>query len=148
MVALLTTYHVHGEQQHPTVAWLKELIKHPTEAVGLADLRHWSERTAIMLCMQTTDTSIEFYWDGIILRSRPSGGTPRKVHLPIVEEFVDRLAKKMDSRQGATVTEIVNRTATAHFTGESRSATATNAGLSIPTSGCSARQGFMSWTEA
>ena len=66
MVALLTTYHVHGEQQHPTLAWLKELIKHPTEAVGLADLRHWSERSAIMLCMQTTDTSIELYWDGLI----------------------------------------------------------------------------------
>jgi cholesterol oxidase len=67
--------------------------------------------------MQTTDTSIELYWDGLILRSRHGKGTAPKVHLPVVEEFVDRLAKKMDSRQAATVTEIINRTATAHFTG-------------------------------
>jgi cholesterol oxidase len=67
--------------------------------------------------MQTTDTSIELYWDGVILRSRHGQGAAPKTHIPIVEEFVDRLAKKMDTRQGATVTEIVNRTATAHFTG-------------------------------
>lgn len=117
MVALLTSYHVHGEQKHPTLAWLKEIVEHPAEALGLADLRHWSERAAIMLCMQTTDTSIELYWDGLILRSRHGHGTAPKVHIPIVEEFVDRLAKKMDSNEGATVTEIINRTATAHFTG-------------------------------
>jgi cholesterol oxidase len=67
--------------------------------------------------MQTTDTSIELYWDGLILRSRHDSGTPPSVHIPTVEEFVDRLAKKMDSREGATLSEVINRTATAHFTG-------------------------------
>ena len=32
--------------------------------------RHWSERTVIMMCSQTTDTSIELYWDEGRLRSR------------------------------------------------------------------------------
>src|ERR1700687_986853 len=54
--------------------------------------------------------------DGI-LRSRHSSGTPPKVHIPVVEEFADRLTKKMGSREGALVTEVFNRTATAHFTG-------------------------------
>jgi len=117
LLALLTTYHQHGEQKHPTLSWLKELIEHPGEVLGFDDPRHWSERAAIMLCMQTTDTSIELYWDGVMLRSRHGSGTPPSVHIPIVEEFADRLAKKMDSREGATLFEVINRTATAHFTG-------------------------------
>ena len=44
------------------LAWLKELVEHPAEVMGIADPRRWSERAAIMLCMQTTDTSIELYW--------------------------------------------------------------------------------------
>jgi cholesterol oxidase len=117
VLALLTTYHLHGEQKHPIASWLKELAEHPTQVLGFDDLRHWSERTAIMLCMQTTDTSIELYWHDGILRSRHDSGTPPSVHIPVVEEFADRLAKKMDSREGATLSEVINRTATAHFTG-------------------------------
>ena len=117
LFALLFTYHQHGAQKHPTAAWLKELVEHPTEVLGFADPRHWSERAAIMLCMQTTDTSIELYWHDGILRSRHSSGTPPSMHIPVVEEFADRLARKMDSREGASVTEVINRTATAHFTG-------------------------------
>jgi cholesterol oxidase len=52
---------------------------------------------ATMLCMQTTDTSIELYWHNGILRSRQNSGTPPSVHILVVEEFADRLAKKMDS---------------------------------------------------
>jgi cholesterol oxidase len=117
LFALLFTHHQHGEQKHPLASWLKELIEHPTEVLGFFDARHWSERMAIMLCMQTTDTSIELYWHHGLLRSRPGSGTPPKVHIPVVEEFVDRLTKKMDSREGALVTEVINRSATAHFTG-------------------------------
>ena len=51
------------------------------------------------------------------LRSRHGAGTPPSVHIPVVEDFADRLAKKMGSREGALVTEVINRTATAHFTG-------------------------------
>jgi cholesterol oxidase len=117
LVALLSTYHLHGAQKHPTLAWLKELVEHPGEVLGFDDLRHWSERTAIMLCMQTTDTSIELYWDGLTLRSRRGAGAPPKVHIPVVEAFIDRLAEKMCSREAATLAEVIDRTATAHFTG-------------------------------
>jgi cholesterol oxidase len=117
VLALLTTYHLHGDQKHPLAAWIQRLVTHPGEVLGFADLRHWSERTAIMLCMQTTDTSIELYWDGLLLRSRRGAGAAPSIHIPVVEEFVDRLAKKMDTREGATIAEVINRTATAHFTG-------------------------------
>jgi len=115
--AFLVTYHQHGEQKHPTASWLKELVEHPVEVLGFDDARHWSERTVVMLCMQTTDTSLELYWHDGRLRSRPGSGTPPSVHLPVVEEFADRLAKKMDSHEGALLFEVINRTASAHFTG-------------------------------
>jgi hypothetical protein len=70
--------------------------------LSFADLRHWSERTAVMLCMQTTDTSLDLYWHHGRLRSRQGSGTPPSVHIPVAEEFAD---------QGAILTEVINRTA-------------------------------------
>jgi cholesterol oxidase len=119
LFALQTTYHAQSEQKHPTLSWLKHLLEHPAEVLGFSDPRHWSERTALMLCMQTTDTSIELYWDGQLLRSRHGSGKPPSGHIPVVEEFAERLARKMDSREGAGVgfAEVINRSATAHFIG-------------------------------
>ena len=97
-------------------SWLKELVRHPGKVLGFDDPRHWSERTFIALCSQTTDTSIELYWHDGLLRSRPSG-TPPSVHIPAIEDFVDRLASKLGSREGALLTEVINRNASAHFVG-------------------------------
>ena len=116
LFAFLVTYHEHGAQKHPTAAWIKELIEHPTEVLSFDDPRHWAERTVIMLCSQTTDTSIDLYWHDGRLRSRHTG-TPPSVHIPIVEKFVDRMAAKMGGREGALPFETINRTASAHFTG-------------------------------
>jgi cholesterol oxidase len=115
--ALLGTYHQHGEQKHPFESWLKQLLQDPNEVLNFDDPRHWSERSFVALCMQTTDTSIELYWNDGFLRSRPGQGTPPSVHIPVVEEFVDRLAKNLDSREGALLTEVINRNASAHFVG-------------------------------
>ncbi|WP_420094309.1 GMC oxidoreductase [Mycolicibacter longobardus] len=118
IMAFLFTYHQHGEQQHPTREWFKKMISDPAEVFSANDIRHWSERMAVLLCMQAGDTSIELYWKHGMLRSRKSGGTPPPpVHIPVVEEFASRLAADMDSRQNALLFEVVNRTASAHFIG-------------------------------
>jgi cholesterol oxidase len=114
--AFLGTYHQHGEQKHPFESWVKEVAKHPREVLGDADARHWSERSFVALCSQTTDTSIELYWHDGLLRSRPSG-TPPSVHIPVIEDFVDRVARKLDSGEAALATEVINRNASAHFVG-------------------------------
>jgi cholesterol oxidase len=114
--AFLVTHHQHGEQKHATAAWLKELVGHPGQVLGLSDPRHWSERSFIALCSQTTDTSIELHWHDGLLHSRPSG-TPPAVHIPAIEAFVDRVAEKMGSREGAVLFEVINRNASAHFIG-------------------------------
>ena len=97
-------------------AWLNQLIHHPLEVASFDDARHWSERSLIMLCSQTTDTSIELYWHDGRLRSRPSGQPPA-VHIPIVENFVHRVARNLDAHEGAVLFEILNRNASAHFVG-------------------------------
>jgi cholesterol oxidase len=39
------------------------------------------------------------------------------VHIPEIEDFVDRVAEKMGSGQGAVLFEVINRNASAHFIG-------------------------------
>jgi cholesterol oxidase len=39
------------------------------------------------------------------------------VHIPEIEEFVDRVAQKMGSGEGAVLFEVINRNASAHFIG-------------------------------
>jgi cholesterol oxidase len=85
--------------------------------LGTSDPRHWAERTVIMLCSQTTDTSIELYWHDGVLRSRHGDSAAPAVHVPVIEEFVDRMAAKMNGHEGALPFEVINRTASAHFTG-------------------------------
>jgi cholesterol oxidase len=116
LFAFLVTQHQHGAQAHPTASLVKQLIAHPGQVLGFDDARHWSERTVIMLCMQTTDTSIELYWGEGRLRSR-HGATPPPVHIPVIEDFVDKVATKLGGRQGALLFEALNRNASAHFVG-------------------------------
>ena len=52
-----------------------------------------------------------------MLRSRHGSSQAPSAHIPVVEDFADRLAKKMHGEQGALWFEVVNRTASAHFIG-------------------------------
>jgi cholesterol oxidase len=114
--AFLGTYHQHGEQKHSFESWLKHALRHPSEAILPADPRHWSERSFVALCSQTTDTSIELYWHDGLLHSKPSG-TPPSVHVPAIEDFVDRVAERLGAHEAALATEVINRNASAHFVG-------------------------------
>jgi cholesterol oxidase len=117
LMALLFTWHQEGDQRHPTLNWLKELVEHPLQVLGIDDARHWSERMMGMLCMQTSDTSIELYWKDDMLHSRKGKGAAPPQHIPVVEQFADRLSKKMHSEETAMWFEVINKTASAHFIG-------------------------------
>jgi cholesterol oxidase len=117
IMAFMLTYHQQGAQKHPVEGWLKELVEHPSKVLGRVDARHWSERQVVLLCMQTSDTSIDLYWKDDMLRSRHGSGTPPSTHIPVVEEFADRVARKMHGDQAALWFEVLNRTASAHFIG-------------------------------
>jgi cholesterol oxidase len=132
VMSFLLTYHQHGEQTHPTRGYLNELVEHPSKVLAGFDTRHWSERMVVMLCMQTTDTSIDLFWKDDRLHSRQGSGTPPSVHIPVVEEFADRLAKKMHGEERALAFEVLNRTASAHFIGGMPIADSTDHGVVDP----------------
>jgi cholesterol oxidase len=117
IMAFALTYHQQGAQKHPVEGWLRELVEHPSKVLDKLDARHWSERQIVLLCMQTSDTSIDLYWKDDMLRSRHGSGTPPSTHIPVVEDFANRLAQKMHGEQSALLFEVVNRTASAHFIG-------------------------------
>ena len=117
LMTYMLTWHQHGEQDHPVKEWFKRLVEHPGEVLATEDARAWSERMLILLCMQTTDTSINLHWKDGALRSSPGAGAAPQVHIPVVEEFADRVATLMHADQKALVFETLNRTASAHFIG-------------------------------
>ena len=80
LFAYLVNEHRDGAQKHPTTSFVKDLVEHPGRVLGFDDARHWSERTVIMLCSQTTDTSIELYWDDDRLRQPRRRRAARGAH--------------------------------------------------------------------
>ena len=102
LMAFLLTYHQQGEQKHPTMGWLKELVEHPGKVFGKDDARHWSERMAVMLCMQTTDTSIELYWKDDML-AQPPGQRHAAFGAHPGRRGVRRPARREDARRARSV---------------------------------------------
>jgi cholesterol oxidase len=66
---------------------------------------------------------IEYLDDVLILSGAGVGGGSHVyantlyVHIPVIEDFVDQVARKLDSREGALLFEAINRNASAHFVG-------------------------------
>lgn len=117
LMAFMLSYHQRGDQKHPTLNLLKALVTHPGNVLRGSDPRNWSERMAVLLCMQADDTSLNLYWKNGMLRSRKGSVKSPPVHIPVVEEYADRLAERMGSQQYAMLFESINRTASAHFIG-------------------------------
>jgi cholesterol oxidase len=101
-----------------------------------------------MLCMQTSDTSIELYWKDDMLHSRKGKGTPPPQHIPVVEQFADRLSKKMKAEETPMWFEVINKTASAHFIGGMPIAERSAKGVVDPTSGYWVIQASTLWTAA
>ena len=132
VMAFMLTYHQQGDQKHPVEGWGSEIVRHPSKVLGNEDARHWSERQVVLLCMQTSDTSIELYWKDDMLRSRHGAGTPPQAHIPVVEDFANRAARELHGEQAALWFEVVNRTASAHFIGGMPIADNTDGGVVDP----------------
>ena len=133
LFAFLVTYHQHGEQKHPTASWLKELIEHPAQVLSFDDARHWSERTVIMLCMQTTDTSIELYWHDGLLRSRHGSARLRRCTSRSSRTSSTGWRRRWTAARGRCCSRSSTATPRPTSSAGSRSATAARAAPSTPT---------------
>ncbi|PPJ00790.1 FAD-dependent oxidoreductase [Nocardia nova] len=121
-MGLLQTYLVDGGKAVPR--WVRVLAiaaTHPVRTVRLLRTRRWSERTLILLVMQSLDNSITtFTRRGLFGRrytSRQGYGEPNPSWIPAGHEVTRRVAGKLGATAGSTWPDIFGVPMTAHFIG-------------------------------
>lgn len=121
-MGLLQTYLVDGG--HAVPRWVRVLVTafgHPVRTVRLLRTRRWSERTLILLVMQSLDNSITtFTRRGLFGRrytSRQGYGEPNPSWIPAGHEVTRRVADKLGATAGSTWPDIFGIPMTAHFIG-------------------------------
>jgi cholesterol oxidase len=121
-MAFLQTVLTDGDGKWPRwMTWLGAMLRHPSQWTWFIP-RHWSERTIILLVMQTLDNSITVRAKKTLLgkhtiTSGPGHGEPNPTWIPVGNDVARRVAAKIDGIAGGTIGEIANIPMTAHFIG-------------------------------
>lgn len=98
------------------------LISHRSEALRFIDLRGWSERSIILLVMQSVDNSLTVSgkrgrfgrWR---LTSKQGEGEPNPTWIPAGNEAARLLSKRIDGLPGGNLGDLISAPMTAHFVG-------------------------------
>jgi cholesterol oxidase len=101
--------------------WMGEMTRQTRNLVNLYDVKHWSERTVILLVMQTLDnsitTSMKTKFGRSYLTSKQGHGGENPSWIPVANEAVRQLAENINGFPGGTIGEPFNMPLTAHFIG-------------------------------
>jgi cholesterol oxidase len=121
-MGLLSTHMTDGGGRLPRwVKWVGQVLRHPLLTRRLLWLRGWSERTIIVLVMQSLDNSLTVRRKKGLLGERlvttQGHGEPNPTWIPAGNDVTRRLAKRIDGVPGGSVGEIVNVPMTAHIIG-------------------------------
>ena len=121
-MGLLSTWMTDGGGRTPRwLKWLGQAVRHPLYTLRLFWLRGWSERTIIVLVMQSLDNSLTVRRRkgvfGERLVTRQGHGEPNPTWIPVGNEVTRRLASHIGGMPGGSVGEIVNIPMTAHIIG-------------------------------
>ncbi|WP_280389461.1 GMC family oxidoreductase, partial [Nocardia wallacei] len=121
-MGLLQTYLVDGGRRTPR--WARVFgtaLAHPVLTVRLLRTRRWSERTLILLVMQSLDNSITTYTKrGLFGRrytSKQGYGEPNPAWIPPGHEVTRRVSEKLGATPGSTWPDVFGVPMTAHFIG-------------------------------
>ncbi|EID53785.1 GMC family oxidoreductase [Saccharomonospora xinjiangensis] len=122
-MSLLQTVATDGASEVPR--WrqvLRFVRKHPVQALKLLNGYRWSERTVILLVMQSVDNSITTYtrkgWFGRRRYTSKQGhGAPNPTFIPAGHEANVRTAEHIGGIPGGTWGEVFDIPLTAHFIG-------------------------------
>ena len=122
-MGLLTTMLVDGGGRVPR--WLKFLaaaVRHPVTFVRSLSVRRWSERTVILLVMQSIDNSLRvFHKKGLFgtrLTSAHDTGKPSPTYLPVANQAARAGAEHMGGFAGSSLNEVLlDIPLTAHILG-------------------------------
>ncbi|MGW4206850.1 FAD-dependent oxidoreductase [Lentzea sp. NPDC004789] len=117
-MGLLQTLATDGAASTPRwLQFIKEAAKHPLKLLRLLSVHRWSERTVILLVMQSLDNSITTFLKRGKLTSRQGHGEPNPAFIPAGHEANLLAAKHIDGMAGGTWGELFNIPLTAHFIG-------------------------------
>ncbi|MBV9140347.1 MAG: GMC family oxidoreductase [Pseudonocardiales bacterium] len=117
-MGLLQTVATDGASDTPRWRQLLGFVaRHPVTVARLLPLRHWSERTVILLVMQTLDNSLTTYRRRGRLTSRPGHGEPNPTFIPAGFQASQRTARYIGGTAGSTWGELFEIPMTAHFLG-------------------------------
>jgi len=117
-MGLLSTILVDGGGMPRALKFLLQVLRHPLVFLRSLSVRHWSEKTIIVLVMQTLDNSISVRRTKRgRLTSGPGHGAPNPTWIPIAHEATRRIAKEIDGTPGGTLGDVLNVPMTAHILG-------------------------------
>jgi len=122
-MALLGTIMVPGAGRVPRqMRFAGQVFRHPVRFLRSLSVRRWSERSVILLVMQSRDNSINLRWrrrgDGVKLKSAKGDAEPNPSFIPEAETAAVHAADYMGGEAFGTVNEaLLNVPVTAHILG-------------------------------
>ncbi|MDQ3155054.1 MAG: GMC family oxidoreductase [Actinomycetota bacterium] len=118
LMGLLQTVATDGDS--PVPRWrqfLRAAARHPVRTAKLLSVRNWSERTVILLVMQTLDNSITVSRRRGRLTSKHGHGEPNPTFIPAGHRASLLTAQRIGGTPGGSWGELVDMPMTAHFIG-------------------------------
>jgi cholesterol oxidase len=118
-MGLLSTILVDGGGKVPRpLRFLLQALRHPYVFARSLSVRNWSEKTIIVLVMQTLDNSITVKRTRRgKLTSGPGHGAANPTWIPVAHEATRRIADEIGGFPGGTVGDLANVPMTAHIIG-------------------------------
>ncbi len=117
-MGLLQTLATDGSSEVPRFRqFLRAAGRHPVRTLRLLSVRRWSERTLILLVMQTLDNSLTTYLRRGRLSSKRGHGEPNPTFIPVGHRVNELVAERIDGIAGGTWAEMFDMPLTAHFIG-------------------------------
>ncbi|MCX6399988.1 MAG: GMC family oxidoreductase [Propionibacteriales bacterium] len=97
--------------------FLLSVVLHPLTMLRSMNLRRASERSVILLVMQSLDNSLTSFRKGGRLTTKQGTGEPNPDWIPLAHDIAREYAAKADADPGNVATDIFNIPATAHYIG-------------------------------
>ncbi|MBC7302733.1 MAG: GMC family oxidoreductase [Nocardia sp.] len=96
---------------------LLTMVLHPVQFLRSQNAHGASERSVILLVMQSLDNSLTSYLKGKRLVTKQGSGEPNPEWIPLAHDIARRYAAETDAITGNIATDIFNIPATAHYIG-------------------------------
>ena len=123
VMGLLATILVDGGGRIPRqLRFLGQAARHPVQFLRSLSVRHWAERSVILLVMQSLDNKIRVSLKkgvfGTRLTSKQDSNTPNPSYIPVANEAARVAAESMDGFPGSSINEVLlDVPTTAHIIG-------------------------------